>query len=254
MPLVEVILGKKTSEETLAKALDFVAQLKMVPIVVKDSRGFYTSRVFQTFIHEGMRMLEEGVSPALIENAAKMAGMPVGPLAVTDEVTLELPMMIVKQTQAALGADYQPPCGHAVLKRMLEELHRPGKRDGKGFYDYPQGGKKRLWSGLKQAFPPAATQLPVLEVRKRLLFTQALETARCLEEGVLMQAAEGDVGSVLGWGFPTWTGGTLSLIETVGLATFIEECESLAKRYGPRFAPSRWLKDRAARGESFYAA
>lgn len=252
MPLVEVILGKKTSSQTLAKALDFVGQLKMVPIVVMDSRGFYTSRVFQTFIHEGMRMIEEGVLPALIENAAKMAGMPVGPLAVTDEVTLDLPMMIIREAEKTLGAEFVRPCGYEVMRRMLQELKRPGKRAGKGFYDYPQSGRKRLWPGLKQAFPPAAVQPPVEEVRQRLLFIQALETSRCLEEGVLSQAKEGDVGSVLGWGFPTWTGGTLSLIDTTGLAAFIAECDRMANSYGPRFAPSRWLRDRAARGETFY--
>jgi 3-hydroxyacyl-CoA dehydrogenase / enoyl-CoA hydratase / 3-hydroxybutyryl-CoA epimerase len=253
MPLVEVIVGKQTSQETLGRALDFVGQLKMVPIVVKDSRGFYTSRVFQTFIHEGMRMVEEGVLPALIENAAKMAGMPVGPLAVTDEVSIELPMKIVTEAQKALGADYVRPCAYNVMKRMLEEFGRPGKKAGKGFYDYPAGGKKRLWAGLAAAFPPSPQQPPVAEVRKRLLFIQALETARCLEEGVLAQAKEGDVGSVLGWGFPTWTGGTLSLIETTGLAAFVAECDRMAASYGPRFAVSRWLRQRAADGASFYS-
>jgi 3-hydroxyacyl-CoA dehydrogenase/enoyl-CoA hydratase/3-hydroxybutyryl-CoA epimerase len=253
MPLVEVIVGKQTSQETLGRALDFVGQLKMVPIVVKDSRGFYTSRVFQTFIHEGMRMVEEGVLPALIENAAKMAGMPVGPLAVTDEVSIELPMKIVIEAHKALGADYVRPCAYNVMKRMLDEFGRPGKKAGKGFYDYPAGGKKRLWAGLAEAFPPSERQPPVAEVRKRLLFIQALETARCLEEGVLAQAKEGDVGSVLGWGFPTWTGGTLSLIETTGLAAFVTECDRMAASYGPRFAVSQWLRERAANGASFYS-
>jgi 3-hydroxyacyl-CoA dehydrogenase/enoyl-CoA hydratase/3-hydroxybutyryl-CoA epimerase len=139
------------------------------------------------------------------------------------------------------------------MKRMLEEFKRPGKRAGKGFYDYPEGGKKRLWPGLKQAFPAAATQPPLDEVKKRLLYIQSLETARCLEEGVLSQAKEGDVGSVLGWGFPTWTGGTLSLIETVGLKAFVAECDRMARSYGPRFTPSQDLRDRAARGANFYA-
>jgi len=253
MPLVEVILGKQTTPETLARALDFVGQLRMVPIVVKDSRGFYTSRVFQTFIHEGMRMVEEGVLPALVENAARMAGFPVGPLAVTDEVTLELPMKIVVESEKALGADYVRPCAYNVMKRMLEEFERPGKRAGRGFYDYPEGGKKRLWPGLAQAFPPAAQQPTVDELRKRLLYIQALETARCIESGVLSQAKEGDVGSVLGWGYPSWTGGTLSFIETVGLTDFIAECDRMAAAYGPRFKPSEWLRERAATGETFYS-
>jgi 3-hydroxyacyl-CoA dehydrogenase/enoyl-CoA hydratase/3-hydroxybutyryl-CoA epimerase len=253
MPLVEVILGRQTTAETLARALDFVGQLRMVPIVVKDSRGFYTSRVFQTFIHEGMRMVEEGVLPALVENAARMAGFPVGPLAVTDEVTLELPMKIVAESEKALGAEYVRPCAYNVMKRMLEEFERPGKRAGKGFYDYPEGGKKRLWPGLARAFPPAPLQPPVDELRKRLLFIQALETARCIESGVLSQAKEGDVGSVLGWGYPSWTGGTLSFIETVGLPDFIAECDRMAAAYGPRFTPSEWLRERAATGETFYS-
>ena len=252
MPLIEVIVGGQTRPATLARALDFVSQLKMVPIVVKDGRGFYTSRVFQTFIHEGMRMVEEGVLPALVENAARMAGMPVGPLAVTDEVTIELPMRIVREAQKALGAGYVRPCAYNVMQRMLDEFERPGKRDGKGFYDYPQGNKKRLWPGLALAFPPAATQPPLAEIRKRLLFIQALESARCLEEGVLAEAKEGDVGSVLGWGFPSWTGGTLSLIETTGLAAFVAECDRMARSYGQRFSPSEWLRERAARGETFY--
>jgi 3-hydroxyacyl-CoA dehydrogenase / enoyl-CoA hydratase / 3-hydroxybutyryl-CoA epimerase len=252
MPLVEVILGKQTSKETIARSLDYVAQLRMTPIVVNDSRGFYTSRVFQTFIHEGMRMLEEGIEPALIENAAKFAGMPVGPLAVTDEVTVELPMKIVKQAEEAIGSSYVRPCAYNVMKRMLDELKRPGKRYGKGFYEYPEGGKKFLWPGLKDAFPIAAEQPSLDEAKKRLLYIQAMETARCLEEGVLTHAADGDVGSILAWGFPVWTGGTLSLIDTVGIQKFVAECEVLATLYGPRFAPSAWLRERAQRGEGFY--
>jgi 3-hydroxyacyl-CoA dehydrogenase / enoyl-CoA hydratase / 3-hydroxybutyryl-CoA epimerase len=262
MPLVEVIMGQGTSQETLAKSLDFVAQLRMTPIVVTDSRGFYTSRVFQTFIHEGMRMLEDGVAPALIENAAKFAGFPVGPLALVDEVTLELPWKIVKEAEAALGSKYVRPSAYEVMRRMLEEFKRPGKRYGKGFYDYPpggvpqggspQGGVKRLWSGLTQAFPPSAEQPPVDELKQRFLYIQSLETARCLEEGVVTHAADADVGSLLAWGFPSWTGGPLSLIDTVGLPKFIAECKRMAERYGARFAPSAWLSERAGRGEAFY--
>jgi 3-hydroxyacyl-CoA dehydrogenase/enoyl-CoA hydratase/3-hydroxybutyryl-CoA epimerase len=252
MPLVEVIVGKQTSDDTLARALDFVAQLRMTPIVVNDARGFYTSRVFQTFIHEGMRMLEDGIAPALIENAAKMAGFPVGPLAVTDEVTIELPMKIVKQAQQALGASFVNPCAYNVMQRMLDEIKRPGRRGGGGFYDYPEGGKKSLWPGLREAFPPADEQPSVEEIKKRLLYIQALETARCVEEGVLTHAADGDVGSLFAWGFPAWTGGTLSLIDTVGIEHFVAECRRMAKAYGPRFEPSAWLQQRAARGEGFY--
>jgi 3-hydroxyacyl-CoA dehydrogenase/enoyl-CoA hydratase/3-hydroxybutyryl-CoA epimerase len=226
MPLVEVIVGRATSQETLAGALDFVAQLKMTPIVVNDSRGFYTSRVFQTFIHEGMLLLEAGVAPALIENAAKLAGFPVGPLALLDEVTIELPWKIVKQTEAALGARFERPAAYEVMRRMLEELERPGKRYAKGFYDYPPGGKKRLWPGLAQAFPAARAQPDLQAVKNRLLYIQSLETARCLEEGVLTHPADADVGSLLAWSFPSWTGGTLSLIETVGIGNFVAACDA----------------------------
>jgi 3-hydroxyacyl-CoA dehydrogenase/enoyl-CoA hydratase/3-hydroxybutyryl-CoA epimerase len=254
MPLVEVIMGGDTSQETLAKSLDFVAQLKMTPIVVNDSRGFYTSRVFQTFIHEGMRMLEDGVAPALIENAAKFAGFPVGPLALVDEVTVELPWKIVKESAAALGSAFVKPCAYEVMRRMIEEFKRCGKRYGKGFYDYPEGGVKRLWSGLKDAFPLSTVQPSVDELKRRFLYIQSLETARCLEEGVVTHAADADVGSLLAWGFPSWTGGPLSLIDTVGLLKFVAECKRMAERYGARFAPSIWLSERADRGEAFYPA
>jgi 3-hydroxyacyl-CoA dehydrogenase / enoyl-CoA hydratase / 3-hydroxybutyryl-CoA epimerase len=254
MPLVEVIMGAQTSQETLARSLDFVAQLKMTPIVVRDSRGFYTSRVFQTFIHEGMRMLEDGVAAALIENAAKFAGFPVGPLALVDEVTLELPWKIMKESEAALGAKFVKPCSYEVIRRMLEEFKRPGKRFGKGFYEYPQGGVKRLWNGLKDAFPLAPAQPSVDELKQRFLYIQSLETARCVEEGVITHPADADVGSLLAWGFPSWTGGPLSLIDTIGTQRFVAECKRMAKRYGARFAPSKWLRDRSARGEAFYPA
>jgi 3-hydroxyacyl-CoA dehydrogenase / enoyl-CoA hydratase / 3-hydroxybutyryl-CoA epimerase len=254
MPIVEVIMGAETSQETLAKSLDLVAQLKMTPIIVRDSRGFYTSRVFQTFIHEGMRMLEDGVSPALIENAAKFAGFPVGPLALVDEVTLELPWKIVQEAKAALGEKFVKPCAYEVMWRMLEDYKRPGKRYGKGFYEYPQSGAKRLWSGLGAAFPPSATQPRIEELKRRFLYVQSLETARCIEEGVVMHPADADIGSLLAWGFPAWTGGPLSVIDTVGITDFVAECRVMAERYGTRFAPSAWLEARAVRGETFYPA
>ena len=252
MPLVEGIVGKRTDEATLANALDFVAQLKMTPIVVNDSRGFYTSRVFQTFIHEGMLLLEAGVVPALIENAAKLAGFPVGPLALLDEVTIELPWKIAQESAAALGKAFKRPAAYDVMRRMLEELKRQGKRYGKGFYEYPEGGKKHLWPGLEQAFPPAAAQPTLDEVKTRLLYIQALEAARCLEEGVLTHPADADVGAVLAWGFPTWTGGPLSLIETVGIREFVATCDEYAATVGPRFAPSNALRDKARLGVGFY--
>jgi 3-hydroxyacyl-CoA dehydrogenase/enoyl-CoA hydratase/3-hydroxybutyryl-CoA epimerase len=254
MPLVEVIVGARTNQETLAKSLDFLAQIRMTPIVVNDSRGFYTSRVFQTFIHEGMRLLEEGVEPALIENAARSAGLPVGPLALLDEVTIELPWKIVKQAEEALGAAFVRPCAYEVMRRMLQEIKRPGRRYGGGFYDYPQGGGKHLWPGLATAFPSSARQPPLSEVRDRLLYVQSLETVRCMDEHVVTRVADADVGAVLGWGFPAWTGGPLSLIDTVGLPEFVAVCDRLAAAYGSRFIPPASLRARAAQGNAFYPA
>lgn len=253
MALVEVIRGRKTTDATLARALDFVAQIRKTPIVVNDSRGFYTSRVFQTFIHEGMAMLQEGVKPALIENAGKLAGMPVGPLAVTDEVTIELPLKIADQAIKEDGNAYTVPVSYEVMKRMMFELKRPGRKGGGGFYDYPADGHKRLWEGLGVAFPPSEDQPTVAELKKRLLYIQALETVRCLEEGVLNRPEDGDIGAVLGWSFPTYTGGTMSLIDTVGVSAFVSECDGLAQKYGERFKPSSWLRERAASGQGIYA-
>jgi 3-hydroxyacyl-CoA dehydrogenase/enoyl-CoA hydratase/3-hydroxybutyryl-CoA epimerase len=198
-------------------------------------------------------MLQEGVLPALIENAGRMAGMPVGPLVLLDELTLDLPLKIVDQAIAEEGAAYTVPPGAAVMRKMKDELKRPSKKAGGGFYDYPEGGKKALWTGLKQAFPPAAVQPELEEVKKRLLYIQSLETARCLEEGVLSQPADADLGSVLAWGFPTYTGGTLSLIDTVGPRAFVAECDRLAQAYGPRFQPTAGLRDRAANNQRYYA-
>jgi 3-hydroxyacyl-CoA dehydrogenase/enoyl-CoA hydratase/3-hydroxybutyryl-CoA epimerase len=253
MTLVEVIMGRQTRPEALARALDFVAQIRKTPIVVNDSRGFYTSRVFQSFIHEGMELLREGVSAALIENAARQAGMPVGPLAVTDEVSLGLPMKIVRQTEIEDSA-FRRPDSMQVLEKMVDELDRPGRKGGRGFYDYPsEGGRKSLWQGLARAFPRAQQQPDVEEVKKRLLYIQSLETARCLEEGVLTHAADGDLGAVFGWGFPAWTGGTLSLIDTVGVAAFVSECDRLSERVGPRFAPNKQLREMATQGRRFFS-
>jgi 3-hydroxyacyl-CoA dehydrogenase/enoyl-CoA hydratase/3-hydroxybutyryl-CoA epimerase len=252
MPLVEIIVGKKTNDDTLARALDYVGQLRKTPIVVNDSRGFYTSRCFGTFCHEGMAMLQEGVNPALIENAAKLAGMPVGPLAVGDEVTIDLQWKVIKQTEADLGRKFIKPAGYDVVRKMVEELNRPGRRFGAGFYDYPADGKKHLWPGLAQTWPRALQQPTAEEVQKRLLYIQALEAARCFEEKVVTTAAEADLGSILGWGFPAHTGGTLSFIDTVGIREFVAECERLAKRYGKRFKPSKWLRERAERDEPFH--
>ncbi len=251
MPLVEIIVGKKTSAEALARALDYVAQLKKTPIVVNDSRGFYTSRVIGTIANEGQAMLDEGVEPALIENAAKMAGFPVGPLAVSDEVTLELQWKIMRQTEQDLGARFVKPVGYDVLRKMID-LGRFGRRQGGGYYDYPADGPKHLWPGLREHWPVAAEQPGVQEIMKRFLFIEALESARCMEEGVITHPADADLGSILGIGYPAWTGGAISYIETFGIPEFVAECQRLARRYGPRFKPTRTLRRMAKEGRRFY--
>jgi 3-hydroxyacyl-CoA dehydrogenase / enoyl-CoA hydratase / 3-hydroxybutyryl-CoA epimerase len=250
MGLVEIIKGEKTSPATLAIALDFVAKLRKTPIVVNDSRGFYTSRVFQTFIHEGAAMLEEGVPPAVIENAAKAVGMPVGPLALLDELTFDLPLKIVDQAIEQDGDTYMQPAGVAVLRKMKAN-GRSSKKEGAGFYDYPADGSKQLWKGLADIFP-TSSDYDVELLKQRFLYTQAIETARCMEENVIETPEDGDLGAVYGWGFPAWTGGTLSYIDTVGIATFVRDCDRLAQLFGPRFSPSAWLRERAAKGHGFY--
>ncbi|MDB5970321.1 MAG: 3-hydroxyacyl-CoA dehydrogenase [Hydrocarboniphaga sp.] len=253
MPLVEVIVGERTSRQTIAYALDYIGQLKKTPILVHDFPGFYTSRVFSTFVQEGARMLQDGVAPALIENAARHAGFPVGPLAVSDEVTLSLQQAIFRQHDAdKLDERYRVGAGRAVIDKMVDELKRPGRRFGGGFYDYPASGAKQLWPGLAQAFPAAAQQPDAGELRKRFLTIMALETARCFEDGVIDSAIDADIGSILGIGYPAWTGGTLSYIDTLGAASFVADCQRLAAEYGPRFRPSEWLIARAKNGAQFY--
>jgi len=252
MPLVEIILGAKTSEETIARSMDFIQQIRKTPIVVNDSRGFYTSRVFTTFTSEGIMMLAEGVKPALIENAAKMAGMPVGPLAVSDEVSLELAYKIGRETAIALEQDYPTDASQEVVRKMVEDLDRKGKRFGRGFYDYPESATKHLWPGLSEHFPVSDEQPDFEELKKRLLVIQALESARCFEEGVLTDVEDGDIGSIFGWGFPAYTGGTLSYIDTLGIREFVAECDRMTEAYGKRFKVSQWLRERADARQLFY--
>lgn len=253
MPLVEVIRGKATGDDAVAAALDYIRQLGKTPIVVNDGRGFYTSRVFSTFSREGIILLAEGVNPALIENVARHAGMPVGPLAVTDEVSLQLSYHIMQQTKADLGDDYVTSPADAVIGLFVEELDRPGKREGRGFYEYPESGGKHLWPGLREHFPLAAEQPSQLDVRNRLLYVQALESVRCLDEKVVTHAADADIGSVFGWGFPAYTGGTISFIETVGLKAFVAEADRLADVYGARFLVPESLRSMALKGRTFYS-
>ncbi|KQV51230.1 MULTISPECIES: FAD-dependent oxidoreductase [unclassified Duganella] len=251
MAIVEIIVGKQTSEATLARSMDLVRALGMTPIVVNDARGFYTSRVFSTYVLEGLALLAEGVAPALIENAGLQAGMPVGPLALTDEVSSELIWKIDRQTHLDLGDAYQARPGHEVAARMVE-LGRIGKKAGKGFYEYPEGGRKSLWSGLAELFPRAAVQPDVNAVAERLTVVQAVETARCMDEGVLRSARDADVGAILAWGFPPFRGGPLSMIDNAGPAAFVAQCERLAAAHGDRFAPPGQLKAMAAAGTTYY--
>lgn len=252
MPLVEIIVGEQTSDETLARALDLVKQIRKTPIVVNDSRGFYTSRVFATYVQEGLAMLGEGVIPALLDNAGRMAGMPVGPLALADEVSIELMYKIAKQTREDLGDAYVEHPSNPVVNKMVEELERLGKKVKAGFYDYPDGDKKRLWSGLGEHFAVADEQPDVADVQKRLLHIQGIEAARCLEENVLTNPAEGDVGSIMGWGFCPQHGGVFSYIQTVGVRQFVQECDELAAKHGPRFSPPAILREMAEKDELFY--
>jgi 3-hydroxyacyl-CoA dehydrogenase/enoyl-CoA hydratase/3-hydroxybutyryl-CoA epimerase len=255
MPLVEIIRGKQTSDETLARAMDFVKKIRKTPIVVNDSRGFYTSRVFATYVTEGLTMLAEGVHPAIIENAGKMAGMPVGPLALADEVSMELMHRVRQQTKKDLGDAYKTDGSEPVLQAMVEKLGRIGKKAGKGFYEYPADGRKKLWGELSKHFPvkPEAEQPDVQDVIKRLVYIQSVETARCLEEKVVIDVRDADVGSIMGWGFPPFRGGTVSNIDTVGVQPFVTECDALAQKHGARFTPPKLLRDMAAGGKSFYA-
>jgi 3-hydroxyacyl-CoA dehydrogenase/enoyl-CoA hydratase/3-hydroxybutyryl-CoA epimerase len=251
MQLVEIILGEKTSDYAIAMAIDFVKKIKKTPIVVNDGRGFFTSRVFSTYLFEGMECLANGISPALIENAGKMAGMPVGPLALADEVSIELCYKINKQTESDTGKKKED-AAVAVINKFVEELNRPGKKANKGFYEYPEGGKKFLWPELTKLFPPSLQQANVEEIKKRLLYIQALEAVKCLEENIVTKPADADIGSILGWGFAPFTGGVISFIDTIGIQKFVDECNLLAKKYGKRFKPTRKLKEMAAAGSSFY--
>ncbi len=252
MGLVEVIMGEKTSQEALAKALDYVKQIRKTPIVVNDSRGFFTSRCFGTYVSEGIQMLSEGIKPALIENAGKMTGMPVAPLAMNDEVALDLAFKVQEQTRKDLGDKWTETASYKIVKKMVEDLGRYGRKNGKGFYDYPEGGKKRLWPGLTDLAPLADEQPDVEEVKQRLLYIQALETARCFEENVVTDVRDGDIGAILGWGFAPYTGGPISLIDTIGTQKFVENCDRLAQKYGERFKPCQLLRDMAASNDTFY--
>lgn len=253
MQLVEIIRGHETNDLALAKAFDFVLQIHKTPIVVNDSRGFYTSRVFTMFVYEGLAMLREGQHPRAIEMAGLQAGMPVGPLAVSDEVNLGLAMHVLEQTRrdfAAEGKTMPEHPGYAVLERMVQEQQRLGRAQGAGFYEYPAGAPKYLWPRLTELFPPAPP-LTQAAMSERLLFVQALESARCFEEGVVTTAAEANIGSIFGWGFAPFHGGALQFIDAYGLPAFVARSRELAALYGQRFAPPALLEEMAAAGRQF---
>ena len=249
MRLVEIIKGAQTDDETLARAYDYVLALGKTPIVVNDGRGFFTSRVFGTYVMEGAAMLGEGIPAALIEHAALAAGMPVGPLAVMDETSLSLSVHVMEQTRsdfAAEGKTYVTSAGENIVERMVHEFKRSGRAAGAGFYDYPASGPKRLWSGLKPHFEKPLTDDPQalqLRIKQRLLYRQAVETARCLQENVLTSAHDANIGSMFGIGFPAWTGGALQFVFSEGLETFTHHCRQLAQQHGQGFELSPAVMD-----------
>ena len=252
MLLVEIIKGKQTGAVAVAKALDFVRQIRKTPIVVNDARFFYANRCIIPYINEGIRMVAEGVSPTLIENAAKMMGMPLGPLQLVDETSIDLGVKIAKATRAAMGDAYPDDAVDAVIFK-LADAGRLGRKAKAGFYDYDDAGKRQgLWSGLATAWPEADEQPELTEIQHRLMFAQALEAVRALEEGVLEDIREGDVGAILGWGFAPWSGGPFGWLDMLGAPRAAAISDSLAAKFGPRFATPRLLREMAAKNETFY--
>jgi 3-hydroxyacyl-CoA dehydrogenase/enoyl-CoA hydratase/3-hydroxybutyryl-CoA epimerase len=255
MPLVEIIKGRKTSAETIARGFDFVQQIKKTPIVVNDSRGFYTSRCFATYPMEGLTLLAEGQHPRSIEVAGLQAGMPVGPLAVQDEVSLSLSMHIIEQTRkdfAAEGKTLAEHPGSKVIEKMVKEMNRPGKKAGRGLYEYPTtpNAQKSLWPDLTKHFP-LKEQLPQQELIDRLMFAQANEAAKCYAEGVVETVADTNIGSIFGWGFAPFQGGALQFINAYGLDNFVKRSKALAKKYGERFKPAAIVVKYAREGRTF---
>jgi 3-hydroxyacyl-CoA dehydrogenase / enoyl-CoA hydratase / 3-hydroxybutyryl-CoA epimerase len=256
MMLVEIIVGKNTGDVALATALDYVRQISKTPIVVNDSRGFFANRCVLRFTAEGLEMFMEGIPPAMIENTAKMAGMPVGPLSLSDEVALDLVLKIMKATEADLGANAIDQAQKKLLVELVEKQGRFGRKNGKGFYDYPEKGKgqKSLWRELVGLQPKHLDPdtLDIEELKQRFLVVQAVEAARTVEDHVITDPREADVGSILGFGFAPFTGGALSYIDFMGTTKFVELCHKLEAKYGSRFTPPKLLVEMAAKGETFY--
>ncbi len=257
MPLVEIICGEKTSPATLAKVFDYTLQIKKTPIVVNDSRGFFTSRVIGTFLNEAVAALGEGVSPSSIEQAGAQAGYPAPPLQLMDELTLTLPRKIRKETREAIeaaGGTWNAHASEAVIDRMVEEFDRKGRSTGSGFYDYDEAGKRtQLWPGLQDAFKSGSAEVPFEDLKERMLFAEALETVKCFDEGVLTSVADANIGSIFGIGFPAWTGGVIQYINQYegGLQGFVDRSRQLAERYGDHFTPPASLVEKAAKGEIY---
>jgi len=254
MKLVEIIKGERTDSETLAKAFDYVLKINKVPIVVNDSRGFYTYRVFEKYTGEGMALLSEGNSAQAIETAGTNAGFPVGPLAVIDEISIELIAHIRDQTWHDLkieGKDLPTGPWDSVIDFMTKEVKRTGRASGGGFYEYPKGKKKFLWPELNNYYPPSDTLLEEKEIIDRFYFIQAIETIKCYSEGVLSKVADANIGSIFGWGFPSFTGGTLQFVNSYGMQNFKNRCEELSENYGERFSCPKLIDEMINDGETF---
>ncbi|PRX49124.1 3-hydroxyacyl-CoA dehydrogenase/enoyl-CoA hydratase/3-hydroxybutyryl-CoA epimerase [Prauserella shujinwangii] len=257
MPLVEIIRGQKTSDATLAKVFDFTLQIKKTPIVVNDSRGFFTSRVIGTFINEAVAAVGEGVEPASIEQAGAQAGYPAPPLQLMDELTLTLPRKIRQETRAAVeaaGGTWNEHPSEAVIDRMIDEFDRKGRSSGAGFYSYDAEGKRTgIWPGLREAFDSGSRTVPFEDLKERMLFAEALETVKCFDEGVLMSVQDANIGSIFGIGFPAWTGGVVQYMNQYpgGLKGFVARARELAERYGDHFTPPQSLVEKADKGEIF---
>ncbi|MDC1293280.1 3-hydroxyacyl-CoA dehydrogenase, partial [Amylibacter sp.] len=252
MNLVEIIKGKKTGNKAVAVALDFVKQIKKTPIVVNDERYFYANRCILPYINEGIRMLDEGLDPGLIDDAAKLMGMPVGPLQLADEISIELCFKIMTATRAAMGDSYPYSAADTIVEKMCGE-GRMGRKNLKGFYVYDENGKRSgFWKGLSAQWPVSSNQPDITEVKCRLAMTQTLEALRALEEGVLEDIREGDVGAVLGWGFQPWSGGPFGWVDMIGTERAINICENLTEKYGSRFIAPKLLYNLDMLGEGFY--
>jgi len=255
MKLVEIIRGEKTDDETIARAYDYVQALGKLPIVVNDSRGFYTSRTFATFVMEGAAMLGEGIPAPVIENLAMQVGMPVGPLAVIDETALTLSVHVLEQTREDFkkeGRSYVESPGELLVERMVKEFKRGGRASGGGFYDYPAGQKKMLWPELKKIFEKSHVTFDLQDIKDRILYRQAIETARCLDEGVLTSVHEGNIGSIFGIGYPAWTGGALQFIYSMGVPNFSKRSQVLAAQFGDGFNVSKGVLETLEKYKPIY--